>query len=483
MGRMQIQSVILAGGSGTRLWPASRQNYPKQLLTLTGANSMLQETALRLRGLTGAEVSDDPIVVTNEEYRFLAADQLREAGIEKGRVVLEPVGRNTAPALTLAALLLLQTGSDPLMLVMPSDHIIADLAAFHRAIMEAAAQAEAGKIVTFGIVPDRPETGYGYLRMGEPIAGAPTARALDGFTEKPDAETAAALLAGGAHLWNSGIFLVKRSVWLAALERHRPDIAAACKKAIEQADSDGTFIRPEAEAFAASPADSIDYAVMERLDGSDGITGVVIPLSAGWSDVGAWDALWSVSPKDVHGNVIRGEVVADDTEDSLVFAESRLVATLGCRDIVIVETADAVLVADRHRTDDLKRLVTQVENAHEGLVHDSSTVHRPWGTFSNLEEGAGFKVKHIVVKPGAKLSLQLHNHRAEHWVVVQGVARVTCGDRQFDLAQNESTYLPQGEAHRLENLGTELLDIIEVQSGDYLGEDDIVRLEDHYGRT
>lgn len=481
---MYIQPIILAGGSGTRLWPASRQNYPKQLLALTGPYSLLQETALRLRAVPSAFVASDPIVVTNEEYRFLVADQLQELGIEQPRVVLEPMGRNTAPALTLAALLLDHGGLDPLMLVMPADHLIADLPAFQAAVEESALLAEAGMIVTFGIVPDRAETGYGYIRVGDPVEGAATARRLAGFREKPDAATAELLIADHEHLWNSGIFMVKRSVWLSAIGSCRPDIAAACRAALEGVATDGLFVRVDRDAFSSCPSDSIDYAVLERLDAVEGAAGAaVVPLDVGWSDVGAWDALWAVSAKDACDNVIRGDVLVEDTRGSLIFSDSRVVAVIGCDDLVVVDTADATLVARKDRTGDIKKLVAKVQEKNRDLTLNHRQVHRPWGTFESLDRGERFQVKHIVVKPGAGLSLQLHQHRAEHWVVVSGIADVTCGEQVFRLVQNESAYIPLGTPHRLENPGPEPLDIIEVQSGDYLGEDDIIRLEDRYGRA
>ena len=480
---MDLVPVILAGGSGTRLWPASRQNFPKQLLTLAGTHSLLQETALRLRDVPFASVDPSPIVVTNEEYRFLIAEQLREVGVNEPRILLEPVGRNTAPAFTLAALFA-PDDRDPLMLVMPSDHLITDLDAFRAAVAEAAHLAEAGRIVTFGIVPDRPETGFGYIRVGEPIRGAETGRRLAGFREKPDAATAEHLISEGDYLWNSGIFMVKRSLWLSAIELYRPDIVAACRLSMEAITRDGLFFRVDPNAFFSCPIDSIDFAVLEKLeDPGTGIEAAVVPLDAGWSDVGTWDALWSVSTKDERGNVKWGDVVLEETARSLVFADTRLVAVLGCEDLVVVETADAVLIADKRRSADLKRLVAEVHGGHPELTVDHRRVHRPWGRFDRLDEGERFQVKHIVVNPGEGLSLQLHRHRAEHWVVVRGMAEVTCGEQTLRLGPNESTYIPSGTPHMLENRGTEPLEIIEVQSGEYLGEDDIVRLRDRYGRT
>ena len=498
-----IQPVILAGGSGTRLWPASRQNHPKQLLVLTGSRTMLQETALRLQGFTHARLSDRPLVITNAEYRFIVADQLAQVGVSDCRVVLEPVGRNTAPALTVAALLVGEVAEspDPILLVMPSDHLIADLAAFQQALAEGADQAAAGAIVVFGVTPTTPETGYGYIRTGQ--AQPPgTARTLAAFTEKPDAATAQRYLAEGGYLWNSGMFMVRSSVWLATIEECRPDITAACRAAVADAREDGVFVRLGKAAFSACPSESIDYAVMEQLGRRCGATpqagaagrgaeagqavpptGAVIPLTAGWSDLGAWDAVWAASPKDDAGNVLRGDVVAEEGRNSLVHAQSRLVAVLGIEDLAIIETADAVLVAKRDRTADLKKLVDRLAVHDKSIVQSHRRVHRPWGWYELLDQGPRFQVKRLMVAPGASMSLQYHEHRAEHWVVVAGVAEVTCDSRVFRLEENASTYVPPRAQHRLANPGTEPVEIIEVQSGDYLGEDDIVRLEDDYGRT
>jgi mannose-1-phosphate guanylyltransferase/mannose-6-phosphate isomerase len=491
-----IQPVILAGGSGTRLWPASRQHHPKQLLALTGSHTLLQETATRLQGFEAVAVAAAPIVVTSEDYRFLVNDQLRGLGVEDPRIVLEPFGRNTAPALTLAALVAAEEG-DPVLLVMPSDHLIADLPAFHAAVAEGAQQAEAGMMVTFGVVPDHAETGYGYVRVGAPIAGAPTARALAAFIEKPDLEAAERCLAAGDYLWNSGIFMMKRSTWLAALDEQQPAMGDACRLALAGSRTDGPFVRLDREAFTACPSDSIDYAVMEKLGGAGAsadaapakdaaatatIRAVVIPLDAGWSDIGGWSALWAVSDKDDTGNVAQGNVILEDTRGSLVHAASRLVTVLGADDLVVVETADAVLVAGRDKTSDLKKLVACVRDQDESLTQFHRRVYRPWGFYESLDSGERFQVKRIMVTPGANLSLQYHQRRAEHWVVVRGIAEVTCGETVSTLTENESTYIPVGAPHRLFNPGPEPLEIIEVQSGDYLGEDDIVRIEDDYGR-
>jgi mannose-1-phosphate guanylyltransferase / mannose-6-phosphate isomerase len=485
-----IQPVILAGGSGTRLWPASRRSHPKQLLALTDTQTMLQQTALRMQGFAHVGLAPRPLLVTNEDYRFVIADQLAQVGVSEPRIVLEPVGRNTAPALTVAALLSADD-SDPILLVMPSDHLIADLAAFHRALAEGAEQATAGAIVAFGVAPLTPETGYGYIRTGAAVQGAEGARALAAFTEKPDAETARRYLSEGGYLWNSGIFMVRGSVWLAAIEQSRPDIAAACRAATAAARTDGIFIRLDKAAFSACPSESIDYAVMEELgrEKADArqpgprLSGVVVPLDAGWSDLGAWEAVWAASAKDEAGNAVRGDVVLEGVRDTLVHAESRLVAALGVEDLAIIETADALLVAKRDRTADLKKLVDALHAHDENVTLVHRRVYRPWGWYESVDQGPRFQVKRLMVAPGARMSLQYHQHRAEHWVVVRGVAEVSCDGQVFPLEENASTYVPLGAPHRLANPGAEPLEIIEVQSGDYLGEDDIVRLEDSYGRV
>ncbi|MCQ9372958.1 mannose-1-phosphate guanylyltransferase/mannose-6-phosphate isomerase [Methyloversatilis sp. XJ19-13] len=476
---MTLQPVILCGGSGTRLWPLSRERYPKQLLPLDGERTLLQDTALRA-GAPGVTIAA-PLVVCNEEYRFLTAEQLRQIDVQPASLLLEPVGRNTAPALALAALA--ASAADPVLLVMPSDHVIRNTGAFREAVALGAAQAEAGAVVTFGITPDKPETGYGYIRTGAQLAGGP-ARTLDRFVEKPDAATAEAYLASGDYLWNAGIFMMKASVALALLKRFRPDIEAASRTAYERGAADHDFYRIDKAAFAACPSDSIDYAIMEPLAAGEPrvAPAVVVPLDAGWSDVGAWDALWQVAAKDADGNVSRGDVLLQDTQDSLVFAETRMVSCLGMKDVVVVETCDAVMVVAKNRTQDVKRIVAHLKANKRPEAENHRKVYRPWGYYDSIDAGSRFQVKRIVVNPGASLSLQMHHHRAEHWIVVSGTARVTCGENILLLSENQSTYIPLGTTHRLENPGKLPLEMIEVQSGSYLGEDDIVRFEDTYGR-
>ncbi|MBX3685614.1 MAG: mannose-1-phosphate guanylyltransferase/mannose-6-phosphate isomerase [Rhodocyclaceae bacterium] len=479
---MNLQPVILSGGSGTRLWPLSREQHPKQLLALNGELTMLQATARRLEGFSGAaSLSVEPIVVCNEEYRFITAEQLRSCGCESHRILLEPSGRNTAPALTLAALLALDDGDDPLLLVMPADHVVRDLPAFQGAIDAGVAAAQAGAVVTFGIVPDQPETGYGYIRVdGERADGS---RSIAAFVEKPDLETAEAYVASGEYLWNSGLFMMRASVWLKAIDAFNPEMAAACRRAYADAVRDVDFVRVDKDAFLESPSDSIDYAVMEKLAGSGlGIEGVVVPMAAGWSDVGAWEALWQVADKDDDTNVTHGDVILEDCSGTLVFADSRLVAGVGLDDVVVVETPDAVLVARKDRTQDVKKIVARLKAEQRSQASAHRKVHRPWGNYDSIDNGERFQVKRIVVKPGGRLSLQMHHHRAEHWIVVSGTAMVTRGEERFLLSENQSTYIPLGVTHRLENPGKLPLEMIEVQSGSYLGEDDIVRFEDTYGR-
>lgn len=480
---MILQPVILCGGSGTRLWPASRESHPKQLLPLLGDDTMLQATLHRMDGFDAMPVAA-PLVIANEQYRFLVEEQLHAAGVEVARMVLEPVGRNTAPALTLAALLAVSGGEDPLLLAMPADHIIADEQAFRAAVAIGLDAATEGAFVTFGVVPARAETGYGYLRRGTEDPMRPGIFGLDAFVEKPDLATAERYVNEGGYLWNSGVFLMRASAWLDAIARLQPDIEHACREAARDVKRDGEFLRVDRKAFAASPSDSIDYAVMEKLHAHPGLgAALVVPLDAQWSDVGAWDALWDVADgKDADGNVSRGDAFLEDSRGSLVLAQSRAVVALGCDDMVIVETPDAVLVAKRGRTQDVKKVVARLKEAGREEATTHRKVFRPWGWYDSLEKGTGFQVKRIGVNPGASLSLQMHHRRAEHWVVVSGVGHVTNGDRVFDLHANESTYIPIGTRHRLENLTGGPLEIIEVQTGDYLGEDDIVRFEDRYAR-
>ncbi|MEY4140340.1 MAG: hypothetical protein RLZZ371_2522, partial [Pseudomonadota bacterium] len=429
------------------------------------------------------------MVVCNEEYRFVIAEQLRLMG-QTGTILLEPFGRNTAPALTLAALSAQTNQDDPVLLVMPADHVITDVAAFQKVVSQGATLAANGAVVTFGITPDAPETGYGYIQSGMSYDNVDTAEArhIARFVEKPDLATAQSYLADGSYLWNSGLFMMRASVWLSAMGVCRPDILAACQAAWEQGKTDSEFVRVDKEAFAQCPSDSIDYAVMERLaDAKNPIgttlpPGLVLPMRAGWSDVGAWDALWQVLPKDSHGNVSQGDVLLQDCENTLALSEGRLIACVGVSDLVVVETADAILVSHKDKTQNVKKIVDalKAKGRPEGSIHRK--VFRPWGWYDGVDAGERFQVKRIVVKPGASLSLQMHHHRAEHWIVVSGTAQVTCGEKIFLLSENQSTYIPLGSTHRLENPGRVPLEMIEVQSGSYLGEDDIVRFEDVYGR-
>ena len=478
---ISLQPVILSGGSGTRLWPLSREQYPKQLLPLVGAETMLQATALRALEGRHYSVINTPVVVCNEEYRFVTAEQLRSVGKASEHIILEPVGRNTAPAVTLAALLASQSEVDPVLLVMPADHVITDLEAFQQAVQQAVVHAAAGAMVTFGIVADRPETGYGYIQRGKAVDGAHT---IARFVEKPNAETAQTYIDSGEYLWNSGLFMMRASVWLRAIAHLQPQMEQACRLAFSKGAQDHDFYRIDKAAFTACPSDSIDYAVMEKLADAEalGIEGRIVPLAAGWSDVGAWDALWQVSDKDAAGNVTRGDVMLEGSRNNLVFAGERLVAGVGIENLVIVETPDAVMVAAKDQMQDVKKIVAQLkaQQRSEALAHRK--IHRPWGWYDSIDGGERFQVKRIVVKPGATLSLQMHHHRAEHWIIVKGTARITRGEEVFLLTENQSTYIPLGVTHRLENPGKFPLEMIEVQSGSYLGEDDIVRFDDTYGR-
>jgi mannose-1-phosphate guanylyltransferase/mannose-6-phosphate isomerase len=476
-----LRPVILSGGSGTRLWPLSREQYPKQLLPLVGDQSLLQTTIKRLDGLPGLA---DPLLVCNEDHRFVVAEQVRQIG-RRGTVLLEPVARNTAPALTLAALWSLHDGEDAVLVVMPADHVILDTHAFRSAVARAARLAEAGMAVTFGIAPDCAETGYGYIRRGAALAGDAGAFALAAFAEKPDRETAQRYLDSGEYFWNSGLFIMKASVWRTAIGICRPDILAACEAALAGTATDGDFVRVTRSLFGACPADSIDYAVMERITAgiADLPPAAVIPLSAGWSDLGSWDSLWKALPKDEAGNAHRGDVMLHDTTGTLAFSESRLVACVGVSNLIVVETPDAVLVAHKEHTQDVKKIAERLKGATRGEAQTHRKVHRPWGWYDGVDAGDRFQVKRISVNPGATLSLQMHHHRAEHWIVVRGTARVTRGDEVLLISENESTFIPLGVKHRLENPGKLPLEMIEVQSGAYLGEDDIVRFEDSYGRN
>lgn len=480
---MIIQPVILSGGAGTRLWPLSREQYPKQLLAFQGEHTLLQETVKRLDNLTveGASVAD-PIVVCNEEHRFLVAEQLRHIDKQASAILLESIGRNTAPALTVAALACAEKNQDAILLVMPADHVIDFPEKFHQAVNVAAELAQQGKLVTFGIVPTQPETGFGYIRKGQAI-GESGATVIKAFVEKPDEETARSYLTSGDYLWNSGMFVMRASVWLEHIARLQPEIEQACRKAFQEATQDLDFCRLDREAFSACPSDSIDYAVMEKIGGEDASLTAVVPLEAGWSDLGAWSALWEVGERDVHGNTKRGDIITHDCRNNLFRSEHRLVAGVGLENLLVIETADAILVAHRDHAQDVEQVVDQLkaQQRPERLVHRQ--VFRPWGSYEGVVADERFQVKRIVVNPGAELSLQMHHHRAEHWIVVKGTAKVTKGDEVFLLAENQSTYIPIGEKHRLENPGNLPLEIIEVQSGSYLGEDDIVRFEDRYGRS
>jgi len=470
---MPLYPVILSGGSGTRLWPLSRAALPKQLLPLASERTMLQETVLRLGGVAGIGA---PLVVCNNDHRFLIAEQMREIGVEPMGIFLEPVGRNTAPAAAVAALTLLKRDPDAVMLLLPADHLINNVPAFHAAVAEGLKAVALGRLVTFGIVPDSPHTGYGYIQRGDALADT-TAHQVARFVEKPDAVTAERFLAGGDYFWNSGMFLFAARQFVEELERYRPDMLAACRRALEGGEHDLDFCRLEKEAFADCPSDSIDYAVMERTPNA-----AVVPAEIGWNDIGAWSALWDVGRKDADDNVVRGDVYLDGVKGSYVRAESRMVAALGVENLLIVETPDAVLVADQSKAQDVKKVVDYLKKAGRSEHEFHTRVFRPWGWYEGIDMGERFQVKRIMVKPGHKLSLQMHHHRAEHWVVVSGTARVTRGGVEELLTEDQSTYIPLGTTHRLENPGKVPLHLIEVQSGSYLGEDDIVRFEDVYKR-
>ena len=470
----KLQPVLLSGGSGTRLWPLSREAYPKQFLPLAGDDTMLQATWLRVAALAdAAHALNRPIVVAGEDHRFLVAEQLRQIGAPVPAILLEPIGRNTAPAIAAAALQAMAAGDDPLLLVLPSDHVVRDADAFRNAVRVAMPAAEAGALVTFGIVPNAPETGFGYIQA----AAGDGVRKVLRFVEKPDAATAQSYLGAGGYFWNSGMFLLRASRYLEELQRFRPEIVDAVRAAFEGAARDGDFIRLDKQAFSSCPSDSIDYAVMEKTDAA-----MVLPVDIGWNDVGSWSALWDVSEQDGDGNAHHGDVIAIDSRNSYAYAQ-RLVALVGVDDLVVVETDDAVLVARKDKVQQVKDVVATLKSQQRTQAALHREVHRPWGSYDSVDAGDGFQVKRIKVKPGARLSLQSHTRRAEHWIVVRGTARVTRDNDVFELFANQSTYIPIGAKHRLENPGTEMLELIEVQSGDYLGEDDIVRYEDVYGRS
>jgi len=475
-GAIDVQPVIMAGGSGTRLWPLSRSQYPKQFLVLSGAQSLFQQALQRLSDLQSEGLSvRAPCIVGNEEHRFMMQDQAAVLRYHAATLLLEPVGRNTAPALTLAALQALESGSDPILVVSPADQTVTQPASFVAALRRAVRQAAQGSILVMGIKPDRPETGFGYIRQD------PDGRVAQ-FVEKPDAQTAQRYVDSGEYFWNGGLFVLRASVWMHALETFRSDIAAATRTAWARRGVDGRFVRPEREAFGQVPSESIDYAVMEKCPDS-AIDIRMVVLDAGWSDLGAWDAVWQVGDKDGGGNVVHGDTIVEGCHGTLVHATSRLVSTIGLDNVVVVETPDAVLVADRSRTQDVRRVVARLDSDGRSEQNLHRRVHRPWGWYDSVDAGPRFQVKRIMVKPGATLSLQMHHHRAEHWIVVSGTAEVTCGERKQLLTENQSTYIPLGEVHRLANPGAIPLEIIEVQSGSYLGEDDIVRFEDTYGRV
>ena len=477
---MKLIPTVLAGGSGTRLWPLSRALYPKQFLSLTGQGAMLQETLQRLHGPAALAELSAPIIVTGESSRFLTAEQLRQVGITPRSIILEPCPKGTAPALTLAALHAMADEEDALLLVLPADHHIAKPEEFRRAIIAAAAAAVKGRLITFGITPTSPETGYGYIERGEILPGGPSefpAYQLRRFVEKPDAIAAETMLAQGGYYWNSGMFLFSAQAWCAELKNYNPQMFEACAQAMAGAAADYDFLRPMAEPFAASPADSIDYAVMEHTD-----KGVVLPLECGWSDLGSWQTLWQISPKDSADNVCLGEVFTHEVAGSYLRGEGRVIAALGVKNLVVVETPDAVLVADRARAQDIKILVDKMAAGPLTVTEVGTRDYRPWGAFETVNEGERFKVKRITVRPGGKLSLQRHHHRAEHWVVVKGLAKVECNGEAKFLSEDQSIYIPIGSVHRLENPGRIPLELIEVQTGSYLGEDDIIRLDDEYGR-
>lgn len=466
-----ILPIILCGGTGSRLWPLSRDLMPKQFLKLDGNDTMLQTTVKRMIGVQ----SLPPLIICNEEHRFIAAEQMRQINQLDHNIILEPVGRNTAPAIALAAMTAVKKGQDPLLLVLAADHIISDSNEFRQVVTKASEFAAADNLVTFGIVATGPETGYGYIKRGVEKSGA---YSVQQFVEKPDLETAKGYVSSGEYYWNSGMFIFKASLYLAELKQHRPDIYSACEKAMAEVDPDLDFIRVNKEAFLACPDDSIDYAVMEKTTKA-----VVVPLNAGWSDVGSWSSLWDVTAKDENNNVHKGDVLSVASKDNYVFAETGLVATVGLDNIIVVQTKDAVLVAAKDKVQDVKSIVQQLKGAGRTEHRIHREVYRPWGKYDSIDNGARYQVKRITVKPGEKLSIQMHHHRAEHWIVVSGTANVTVDGKDTLMSENQSIYIPLGAIHALENPGKIPLELIEVQSGSYLGEDDIVRFSDRYGRA
>ena len=472
----QLVPVILSGGSGSRLWPLSRAQRPKQFLSLTGDNSLFQQTLERVCDIEGHQAQLSPIVVANTDHRFLVAEQCRELAIEPMSLILEPVARNTAPAIAVAAMAAMQKADDPVMLVLPSDHTFSDVAAFHSAVGVGLLAAQGGSMVVFGITPTYPETGYGYVKARK--ADDHGVHAVEAFVEKPNLELARSYIEQGGYYWNSGMFMFRASVYLQELTRYRPEMVKACQGAWDESTIDLEFVRLNKEAFASSPSDSIDFAVMEKTNKA-----VVIPLDAGWSDVGAWSAVWQVQDRDTSGNAIKGDVLIESSTNSYVNAQSRMVAIVGMDNVVVVETSDAVLVMNKDRSQDVKKLVDQLKSSKRSEVDLHREVFRPWGSYDSIDHGKRFQVKRITVKPSAKLSVQMHHHRAEHWVVVSGTARVRVGDKTQLITENQSVYIPVGEVHSLENPGKVPLHLIEVQTGSYLGEDDIVRFEDLYGRA
>jgi mannose-1-phosphate guanylyltransferase/mannose-6-phosphate isomerase len=470
----RLYPVILSGGSGTRLWPMSRSALPKQLLALNSARTMIQDTVLRAQ-LPGAAA---PLVICNDSHRFLVAEQLQQIAVKPSAIVLESEGRNTAPAAAVAALIVTESDPEGVVVLLPSDHVVTKEAAFREAAALAVSAAGAGNIVTFGIAPGKPETGFGYIERGEPLAGIEGAFKVQRFVEKPDAATAARYLADGGYFWNSGMFVFRADVMLAEAARLAPDIVPAVREALAKAKRDADFVRLDAESFARAPNISIDYAIMERTDRA-----ALVPCSLGWSDVGSWAALWEIREQDEQGNVLQGDVIVHDARGSFVRSERGLVALVGARNLAVIVTKDAVLVADKSKTQDVKAIVDRLKSTKRSECTDHPRVFRPWGNYETLEMGSGFQVKRIVVNPGGRLSLQMHHHRAEHWVVVEGTALATVGEKVTKLKENESIFIPLGEKHRLENPGKGPLTLIEVQCGSYLGEDDIVRFDDIYGRV